>query len=46
MNTFILKEKEPTLLNKELNDFMSKQKVTYLARPNAIIIDGETLAVV
>jgi len=43
---FILKETDQQKLNIELNDFISKQKVTYKARPNAIIIAGDTLAIV
>jgi len=37
---------KPKRIRVELADFISKQKVTYKARPNAVIIAGETLAII
>jgi magnesium-transporting ATPase (P-type) len=46
MNMFIIQEKKPKRIRIELADFTSKQKVTFQARPNAVIIAGESLAAI
>lgn len=46
MNMFIIQEKKPKRLRIEIADFTAKQKITYQARPNAVIIAGESLAAI
>jgi hypothetical protein len=41
---FILKELRPKKIRLELADCLSKQKVSYKARKNAVVVAGETLS--
>ena len=44
MNMFIIKETRPKKIRLELADCLSKQKVSYKARLNAVIVAGDTLS--
>ena len=46
MNMFIIKEKKPKRIRIELGDLSYKQRVTYQARQNAVVVAGETLAAI
>jgi len=43
MNMFIIKETRPKKIRLELADCLSKQKVSYKARLNSVIVAGDTL---
>jgi len=43
MNTFILRQKNPQKIAKEISKSYADQKISYKARENAVIVEGETL---
>ena len=46
MNMFILNEVEPKLIRKEVKTFLIQQKMTMLARDNAVVVGGDTLTAI
>ena len=46
MNMFMVQEKRPKRIKVELADLLSKQKVTYKVRQNAIVVAGESLTAI
>ena len=46
MNMFILEQTKPKKVRNELANALAQQKITKKARPNAVIIAGDTLTTI
>lgn len=46
MNTFVLKETQPKRIRIEITEALGNQNLTKQARDNAVVVAGDTLAVI